>query len=425
MIEFRMPSLGADMEDGTLVEWRVSPGDAVERGQVVCVVDTQKGAIDVETWEAGTVARLVAAPGEKLPVGAPLALLAEGGEDWQAVAAATSGQAAAKAAQAEVQRMPAAGAPPADAGRPQARPDLGASPPPGLPPRASPAARRRAAELGVDLAALAANLAGAPIRIEDVERAAGEAAGPTSASAPTGGPVEGPPEAPSAPSPARAPQQAMRDAIAAAMARSNREIPHYYLGAEIDVEASLAWLEAFNAGRPPAERVLFVALVLRAIAQALREVPDLNGSYVDGHFRRSEAIHIGVVTALRGGGLVVPAVHDVDRLEPPALMAVLRDVLSRARSGQLRSSDLADSTITVSNMGDLGVETVYGVIYPPQVALVGLGRVAARPVVRDGAVVAARTMHVTLSGDHRVTDGLVGARFLSALRERLERPEAA
>jgi pyruvate dehydrogenase E2 component (dihydrolipoamide acetyltransferase) len=396
MIEFRMPSLGADMEDGTLVEWRIEPGAKVERGQVVCVVDTQKGAIDVEIWDAGTVARLVAQPGERIPVGKTMALLAQPGEDWQAVARAEA------VARADFQ----AAVPVASRSA--------------LPPRASPAARRRAAELGVDLEALAAGSAGAPITIEDVERAARELAQPVAPAAPATAPAEAA-AAPLSPG-GRAPQGAMREAIAAAMARSKREIPHYYLGAEIDVEAALGWLEAFNAGRPPAERVLFVALVLRAIAGALREVPDLNGRFENGRFTRAEAIHVGVVTALRGGGLVVPAVHDVDRLELPALMAALREVLARAKSGQLRSSDLADATITVSNMGDLGVETVYGVIYPPQVALVGLGRVAARPVVRGGVVVASRTMQVTLSGDHRVTDGLVGARFLSALRERLEKP---
>jgi len=216
----------------------------------------------------------------------------------------------------------------------------------------------------------------------------------------------------------------MRAAIAAAMARSNREIPHYYLGCEIDVERAQQWLERFNQAQPLAGRVLFAAFALRAIALALREAPDLNGQFVDGRFRRSEAIHIGVVTSLRGGGIVVPAVHDADRLALPELMASLRDVLARARSGRLRSSDLADSTITVTNLGDLGVETVYGVIYPPQVALIGLGRVLARPVVRDGAVVAARTIVATLAGDHRVTDGLTGARFLATLRERLEDPGA-
>ncbi|HLS54985.1 MAG TPA: dihydrolipoamide acetyltransferase family protein [Zeimonas sp.] len=418
MIEFRMPSLGADMEDGVFVEWRVDAGARVERGQVVCVVETQKGAIEVEIWDAGTIARLITEPGQRIPVGQALAIVAADGEDWQAVAAASVAATPAPRAAPETVPSPiatprAAGAAPASQA-PVARPAAPAR----LPPRASPAARKRAAELGVDLDALAAVTGGAPISVADVERAAAAPAPPPS-------PPTVPAAAPAAAVPAsQSPEAAMRAAIAAAMARSKREIPHYYLGTEIDVEAAQQWLERYNAAQPLAGRVLFAALALRAVALALHEVPDLNGQFADGRFRRSEAIHIGVVTSLRGGGIVVPAVHDADRLALPELMASLRDVLARARSGRLRSSDLADSTITVTNLGDLGVETVYGVIYPPQVALVGLGRVVARAVVRDGAIVAARTMTATLSGDHRVTDGLTGARFLAALRERLAHPEA-
>jgi pyruvate dehydrogenase E2 component (dihydrolipoamide acetyltransferase) len=435
MIEFRMPSLGADMEDGVFVEWRVAPGERVARGQVACVVETQKGAIEVEIWDSGTISRLVAEPGQRIPVGRTMAIVAVEGEDWQAAAASSAPAAAPSGAPTTTTPAPAAapvagaGPPmqaamsPAPAARPAARP--------GLPPRASPAARKRAAELGVDLDVLAAVTGGAPINVADVERAAAAPPAPVQApsaaasAVPSAAPAASgvPPAAPS-PGAAPSPEAAMRAAIAAAMARSKREIPHYYLGTEIDVERALQWLERFNEGRPLAGRVLFAAFALRAVAVALRAVPDLNGQFVDGRFRRSEAIHVGVVTSLRGGGVVVPAVHDADRLALPDLMASLRDVLARARSGRLRSSDLADSTITVTNLGDLGVETVYGVIYPPQVALVGLGRVLARPAVRDGAIVATRTMNATLSGDHRVTDGLAGARFLSALREQFEHPEA-
>ncbi len=409
MIEFRMPSLGADMEDGVFVEWRVAPGEPVARGQVACVVETQKGAIEVEIWDTGTMARLIAEPGQRIPVGQTMAIVAGADEDWRAVASSAAALTASIAAPPPVAApSPAVATAPGAPGAPASPAALSGVPVrPGLPPRASPAARRRAAELGVDLDALAAASAGAPINVADVERAAAAAA---AAAAP--------------PTPPPSPEAAIRAAIAAAMTRSKREIPHYYLGSEIEVERVLQWLEDFNASRPLAERVLFAALALRAVALALREVPDLNGQFVDGRFRRSEAIHVGVVTSLRGGGVVVPAVHDADRLTLPELMASLRDVVARARSGRLRSSDLADSTITLTNLGDLGVETVYGVIYPPQVALVGLGRVVSRAAVRDGAIVATRVVHATLSGDHRVTDGLSGARFLAALRARFDDPEA-
>ena len=399
MYEFVMPSLGADMEEGTFIAWQVQPGVAVKRGDVVCVVETQKGAIDVEIWETGTIARLIAEPGQKLAVGAPLALLATGDEDWQVVAAAAPAAGRAEAAAAQTGPVPAAAAGPAAALA-------------GAPARAaaveraqvSPAARRRAAELGVDLAQVTPGGPGAPVSVADVERAAA-AARPAPATRPGGASTE------------------MRAAIAAAMARSKREIPHYYLGAEIVVEHAATWLEAQNATCSVTERILFAALELRAVALALREVPDLNGSYVDGAFRPADAVHIGVATALRGGGLIAPALHDADRLPLAELMAALRDLLARTRSGQLRSSEMSDATITVTNLGDLGVETVYGVITPPQVALVGLGRVTARPVVVDGAVAVARTVQATLSADHRVTDGMTGARFLASLREKFDHPE--
>jgi pyruvate dehydrogenase E2 component (dihydrolipoamide acetyltransferase) len=421
MIEFRMPSLGADMEEGVFIEWHIEPGARVERGQVVCVVETQKGAIDVEIWDAGTVARLIAQPGQRIPVGQAMALLAGEGEDWQVVATAQPTTAAAlpaAAAPSAVTPVPAQTRSPGEA-RPKSRP--------GLPPRASPAARRRAAELDVDLDLLGESMGGAPISVADVERAAAQS-GAAALLAPSPAPVASPapvtvpaPESVGAVADAAA---SMRAAIAAAMTRSKREIPHYYLGSEVEVDRTEQWLERFNQTQPLTGRVLFAALALRAVAQSLRAAPDQNGKFVDGRFLRSEAVHIGVVTSLRAGGIVVPTVHDADKLTLPELMAALREVLVRARSGRLRSSDLADSTITVTNLGDLGVETVYGVIYPPQVALVGLGRVVARPVVRDGAVVAARTMQVTLAGDHRVTDGMAGARYLAALRARLENPEA-
>ncbi|WP_056265349.1 dihydrolipoamide acetyltransferase family protein [Hydrogenophaga sp. Root209] len=362
-----MPSFGADMEAARFVQWHVKPGQALKRGDVVAVVETQKGAIDVELWHDGTMARLIAQPGQQIPVGDMLAVLADAGEDWQALAAA-----------------------------PAAAPVAPTAPSADRHARMSPAARQRAQALGVDLAALAAQVGDRVITLADVERAV---AGSTTAA------------------PDRA--EAMRSAIGAAMARSWREIPHYHVGCEIVVEAALQSLEAFNRERPVAERVLFAAVLLRAVALALADTPTLNGRYEDGRFQPAAAVHLGVVTALRGGGLVVPTVHDAQRLSLPELMAALRAVLARARSGQLRSSDLADSTLSVSHLGDMGAESVMGVIYPPQVALVGLGRVVLRPAVVDGQVVAARTLRATLTGDHRVSDGLVGSRFLASLAAQL------
>ena len=395
-----MPSLGADMEAGTLVEWRVRPGQAVSRGEVVAVVETDKGAIDVEIWEDGVVEEIRVEPGSRVPVGTVLALVRAKGE-----AAGPSPAAPSPA------RAPAPGPAPA-AAAPSAAP---AAPAPAAAPaagrvRASPAARARARELGVDLAALAGTGPGGAISVADVESAGARAAAPAKAAAP-------------AAAPAAARTGGMRQAIAAAMGRSKREIPHYYLGAQVDLARALSWLAAENARRPVTERLLPAVLFLKAVARAIRVVPEVNGFYVDGAFRQSEAVHLGVAISLRQGGLIAPAIHDVDRKDLGTLQRELNDLVARARGGGLRSSELSDATLTVTSLGDLGVAEVFGVIYPPQVALVGIGRVADRPWVVEGRLEVRPVVTVSLSGDHRVTDGVRGAQFLNAVEKQLAAPE--
>lgn len=382
MSDFTMPSLGADMEEGTFVEWKVKAGDTVKRGDVVCVIETQKGAVDVEIWDGGVVTELVAEPGQVIPVGGVLARL-------DGAVALTPDATTAPATAAPLPPTPA--------------PDMPAAAARSAGQKVSPAARRRAQELGVALAGLVGTGPDGAVTVADVEARAGVAAPPT-ASSPT-------------------PAEAMRAAIAAAMSRSKREIPHYYLGHEIRVDAALDALAGRNAALPIAERILFAALVVRGVALALRTTPFLNGHFVDGAFRPGSGIHVGVAIALRGGGLVAPAIHEADTLGLAALMARLKDLLQRARGGQLRSSELADATITLTNLGDLGVQSVYGVIHPPQVALVGWGRAVARPWVEGDRVIPARTVQATLSADHRVSDGLQGARFLNELDRLMQTPE--
>lgn len=381
-----MPALGADMEEGTFVEWHVKPGQAVAKGDVVCVVETQKGAVDVEIWEAGIIARLIAEPGQVIPVGGIMAVVATAGEDWQTVAAAEVPATAAAVPTPPPSPPPATPTPAAAAG---------------VRMKASPAARRRAEELGVDLATVQPAGADGVISIADIEREHASAAA-KEATRPTG----------------------MRAAIASGMSRSKREIPHFYLGHTINVDTAAAWLERRNASVPIAERALFAALELKAVALGLLRTPDLNGFWRDGAFVPGTGIHVGVAISLRDGGLVAPALHDVDRLGLTELMSRLKDLLQRARGGELRSSERSDPTVTVTNLGDLGVDTVYGVIQPPQVALVGFGRVAQRPWVADGQVVAARVVQATLSADHRVSDGMRGARFLTELDRLFQEPEA-
>jgi pyruvate dehydrogenase E2 component (dihydrolipoamide acetyltransferase) len=207
------------------------------------------------------------------------------------------------------------------------------------------------------------------------------------------------------------------------MARSKREIPHYYLSTTIDVGRALDWMREANANRPISDRLVPAALLLAATARAAREVPDVNGLYVDGAFRASTAVHLGVAVALRGGGLVAPAIRNADSMPLDELMAALRDVVARARSGRLQRAEMTDPTITVTNLGDLGVESVFGVIYAPQVALVGFGRITEQPWARNGMLGVHPVVTATLSADHRVSDGLRGGRFLARIDELLQEPE--
>lgn len=368
MGEFRMPSLGADMVAGTLVEWRVAPGSAVRRGDVVAEVETDKGAIEVEIFEDGIVEQLLIQPGARVPVGTPLALIRSAG----------------------------AGAGPAPAAEPAPEE------PPSLPERrrVSPLARKAAETLGVDLDRVAGTGAGGAVTLADVEAAA-SARGPS-------------PVAPAAP---------MRRAIGSAMARSKREVPHYYLGSDTEVGGLLRWLEARNEGVPVAKRMLPIAPLLKAVALALRAEPAFNGFYRDGAFHPSDAIHLGLAIRLRGGGLVAPAIHHADRLSLADLMAAVHDLISRARKGSLRSSEVADPTVTVTSLGDQGVDAVFGIVFPPQVAIVGLGRIRERPWAEQGLLGARPVLTITLSADHRVTDGYDGARFLNTIERMLRNPE--
>jgi pyruvate dehydrogenase E2 component (dihydrolipoamide acetyltransferase) len=385
-----MPSLGADMESGVLVEWLVQPGQPVKRGQIVAVVETDKGAVEVEIWDEGVIQDLCVQPGTKVPVGEVLATL------QGAISAPFPAPAA-----------PAAAAPAPTVSAPALR---ATNPPDTAHVRASPAARRRAQEQGIDLGRVTGSGPDGAISLEDVER-----------SAPAKAPAPRTPSPPAAVASDRA--AAMRQAIAAAMAKSKREIPHYYLGTHIDVSRAHSWLAQANAERPVKERVLFAAVLLKAVARALKEVPELNGFWRDGAFEPSEALHLGVGIALRGGGLIAPAIHDADRKTVPEMMAALGDLIQRAHSGSVRSSELTDATVTVTNLGDQGVETVYGVIYPPQVALVGFGRIVERPWAENGGLYARPVLHATLCADHRASVGHRGGLFLAALDRLLQSPE--
>ena len=383
MKDFTLPALGSDMDEARLLEWRVKPGDRVARGQVVAVVDTSKAAVDVESWQEGVVFELLAQPGETLPVGALIATLLEPGESAQTAK--------------HTERKPAPAVIAAAAPATTPAPVLVAAR-----RRISPAARKLAQEHGLDLDTLPGTGPDGAVTLQDVQHAADT----TGAQPPAGDR-----------------HAAMRQAIAAAMSRSKREIPHYYLSETIPLQRAQAWLASTNADRDIGSRLLMAVLQLKAVAMALAKYPDLNGFYLDGKHQSCAAVHIGVAISLRQGGLIAPAIHDVGQKTLDQLMHDLGDLVKRARAGSLRSSEMSDPTITVTNLGDQGVETVYGVIYPPQLALLGFGRVHERAWASDGALRALPVVCASLAADHRVSDGHYGALFLAEVREWLQRPE--
>lgn len=385
------------MEAGTLVEWLVRPGDEVKRGQVVAVVETQKGAVDVEIWETGTVDQILVESGRKVPVGELLALLRTAGEP---VAGAQDISGLQEAAGVEAASA-LSGTSSSRAGIP---PVSGISL---VRPRVSPSARKLAEELGVEIASLQVAEPGTEISRADIERAAQAAmkAQPTIQPASSDW------------------QSQMRKAIAAAMARSKREIPHYYLATDIDMSAVSAWLSSENLKRDVTRRLLPVIQCMKALALALREVPELNGFWIDGAFRPSAAVHLGMAISMRGGGLVAPAIHDADKKSLDQLMADLRDLITRVRGGRLRSSEMSDPTVTFTNLGEQGVDGVFGVIYPPQVAIIGLGKTSEKPWVDQGVVVARKVATATIAADHRASDGHSGGLFLATLGKLLQEPE--
>jgi pyruvate dehydrogenase E2 component (dihydrolipoamide acetyltransferase) len=416
-----MPSLGADMDAGTITRWLVKPGDQVHRGAIVAVVDTDKADIDVEIFEEGVIERILVPEGEKVPVGTPLAALAPVRSD--------------RAEQPpRPLPEPEPAPPPEPVPTPEPVPLPNPEPPPvperppirqarTRPPRErllSPVLRRLARHLDVDPDTVEGSGPGGTVTRADIEAAA--AAG-TRVDAQAEGAPRAPAPVPRAEGTPPDRERAMRDAIAHLMARSKREIPHYYLGTEIDFSRARNWLDRANAERAVADRLLPAVMLIKAVALATHDVAGMNGFFVDDRYQAGDAVNIGVAISLRGGGLIAPAIHDADQKDLDQLMADLRDLVARTRAGRLRSSEMSGPTITVTNLGDQGAAPVFGVIYPPQVALVGFGKITDRPWADQGMVGVRPIVSTTLAADHRASDGHTGARFLARIDGLLQAPE--
>ncbi|GCC50381.1 2-oxo acid dehydrogenase subunit E2 [Chryseotalea sanaruensis] len=374
MIDFRMPSLGADMESAFLREWKVKPGDVVKRGDIIAEVETQKGIIDIEVFNDGIIGDLLVKIDEKVPVGTLMTQIFSLEEVKTEVK---------KSGEAEV---------------PKEKPNIHLEV-----HRASPLAKRIAAEKGIDLSLVKGTGTDGAITREDVDKVVVEQTSPKATSTKTAG-------------------ENIRAAVAAAMSKSNREIPHYYLQTKVDMSGVLNWLAQENKQRGVKDRLLPIAPLIKAVAKALVEIPDLNAWWENG-LQRKSGINIGFVVSLRTGGIIVPAIHDADKKSVGEIMQTLTDIISRVRSLKLRSSDLSDSTITITSLGDGAVETVYGVIYPPQVALVSFGGITDQPWADNGMLGVRPVLNIGLAADHRASDGNTGNLFLTLLKNLLKKPD--
>lgn len=398
MFEFRMPSLGADMDKGIVAAWHVKAGDAVKKGDVVADIETDKGTIAVEIWQPGQVSEILVNQGKEVSVGTPLARLSSMGEGAESLPDLTLEQARPAPTVKEIPKV-------------QQAPETQIAPEP-LGARLrhiriSPLARKVARDLGVDLTKVQGTGTDAAITRSDVEAFAKTKVQQSDVFI----------------APKVAKDLAMRKAIGLAMARSKREIPHYYLQTNVNMTKALKWLAEQNASRSVSERLLPVVLGLKAVTLAIKKVPELNGHFIDGLFRPSNDVQLGVAISLRNGGLVAPAIKNADQKNLDELMHDLMDLIKRARGGKLLGSEITDQTITVTNLGDTGVDTVFGVIHPPQVAMIGFGRISERPWAENGMIGAVPILTLTLAADHRASDGHRGGVFLSTIDKLLQEPQ--
>jgi pyruvate dehydrogenase E2 component (dihydrolipoamide acetyltransferase) len=389
MIDFLMPSLGADMEAGTLIEWRKKPGETVKRGDIIAEVETQKGLIEIEVFEEGVIGELLIKEGTKVPVGTVMATINPSTSTLETKE--TTAEKTAIAIQPTEEKTIKK-----TAGEKFEEKQI----------KASPLAKRIAAENNIDLSQLQGTGEDGAITKEDIKNAIAQKEKITKPEEKMSLQLE-----------------AIRLAVAAAVSKSNKEIPHYYLEKKIDMTKALTWLRESNSKRPIQKRLLPAALIIKATAKSLVDFPNLNAIWDNGVQPKKE-INIGFVVSLRSGGVIVPTIRNADLKSIDEIMEALNDIIPRARAMKLRSSDLTDSTITITSLGEGGADMVFGVIYPPQVAIVGFGGSSQQAVVDNGMLGIRSVFTATLAGDHRVTDGLTGSDFLSTLNNYLQNPES-
>jgi pyruvate dehydrogenase E2 component (dihydrolipoamide acetyltransferase) len=422
--ELVMPRLSDTMEEGRIGRWLVAEGDAVHEGDVVAEIETDKATMEYQAYADGTVLRILVPDGETAPLGAPIAIIGEPGEQVTQQISAPSKESAAEPAETPSGDGQAARAEPAE------RPAAAQAPPSGngagaaAELRVSPIARRMADRAGIDLAPLAGRGSGPEGRIVkvDVERLI--AGGAPAAAAPAA------PAAPPRPHAALAPAvedeirelSPMLKAVARRMAEAKATIPHFYVSSEIDMTRAVRLRREVNeALADSGEKVSINDLIVRACAMALVRHPQAHRSYVDGRHAYHAHANVGIAVAL-DDGLIVPVLREADAKSLRTIGGETRDLVGRAREGKLKQTEIEGGTFTVSNMGMLDVSSFSAIINPPESAILAVGATAEKPVVVDGEVVVRSIMTVTLACDHRACSGADGARLLQTVKALLQAP---
>jgi len=430
-----MPALSPTMTEGRLAKWLKKEGDDVKAGDIIAEIETDKATMEVEAVDEGKLQKILVPAGtDGVPVNAPIAVLLGEGEDPSA--AAPPAPAAKPAAPAPKPATPAPAAAPAAA----AKPSPAAAPPAGAPPPekgervfASPLARRIAADKGVDLKSIAGSGPHGRIVKADVEaaRPGAPAAKPAA--------VPGAPK-PVAPAPAGAlaaaavaagiahhvvPHTSMRRAIARRLTESKQQVPHFYLTLDCEIDALLKLRADLNAKAPEKGDGVFKLsvndFVIRAAAAALRKVPAANAAWSDEGIVMFDAVDISVAVAIPGG-LITPIIRNADGKGLAAISNEMKGLAARAKEGKLKLEEFQGGTFSISNLGMFGIKDFAAVINPPQGCILAVGAGEQRPVVKNNALAIATVMSVTLSVDHRVVDGAIGAEFLAAFKKLIEDP---
>ncbi len=435
-IQILMPALSPTMTEGTLAKWLKKEGDAVDSGDVIAEIETDKATMELEVIDEGVLGRILVAEGTTgVQVNQTIALLLEEGEDASALDAA----AAAPPPAPPPQQAPAPGsAPPAAPQQtpPPAAPRPAPSAPPGTPaPQAaaqgrrvvaSPLARRLAGEAGLDLAAVPGTGPHGRIVKSDIEAAVagGVAAAPAPAGPAPVRPVAAAPAVTAEQTYTAIPNTTMRKVIAARLSQSKRDIPHFYLTIDCQMDALLDVRRELNANAPEGEGSYKLSVndfIIRATALALRQVPAANATWTDDAILRYDRVDVCVAVATPGG-LITPVIRDADNKRIVAISGEMMDLAARAREGKLLPEEYQGGGFTISNLGMYGIKEFAAIINPPQSCILAVGAGAQRPVVKDGALAVATVMSCTLAVDHRSVDGAVGAEFLAAFKRLVEAP---